>query len=263
MSERKNMPKMFDYQRRIVENEVAKIIIGNFSRNTGKTYTMACKILYDRPNLVFFVVNSDIGFISLQDKFKEIFTLNKEVYSEIENIIMDKNKIKIIFTNGEIVNIYNYRQFKTDDCIKRKIPDLLLYSDCLPINNIKAKQIISMVTMPIEDITQYFTCQSILVINVGLKDIVENKLIIKGIIDKQRTYNVEMFKQEIDIFNEYEEIFKNEEDDNKYIDWLNKEIDKLQIEFSNIQHKENTTMTREKLLNMIDKMWNMEKNIIR
>ena len=255
----KNMPKMFEYQKKIVENDKAKVIVGNFSRCAGKSYTMACKVLYDRPSLVFFVANSDNQFKSLQDKFNEIMAFDEYVKSDISCIVYLKEKIKITFTNGEITNIYNYRQFKTDNYMKRKTPDLVLYSDCLPTDNILGEQIISMVSMPINDLSRFFACQEVLVVNAGLKELYDNRLMNKECIDDSKAINEIKFKEDIDLFNEYESIFGEEIKLNK-VEWIDKQIDELMNEFSGTVKNERTTMTREKILGLIENLMKLKSN---
>ena len=254
----KNMPKMFEYQKKIVENDKAKVIVGNFSRCAGKSYTMACKILYDRPNLVLFVANSDSQFNSLQDKFKEIFTLNKEVNSDLQVISYSKERIIITFTSGEITNIYNYRQFKKDGHTIKQTPDLVLYSDYLPVDNISGKQIISIVSMPINNLKKFLGLTGVLVVNAGLKELYDNRLMNKECIDELKEGKDRFFIEDIDLFSEYESIF-GEEIISK-AEWIDNEIEKLMTEFSNVDADKNTTMTREKILGMIENLMKLKSN---
>ena len=257
----KNMPKMFEYQRKIVENTNAKMIVGNFSRNAGKSYTMACKILHNRPSLVFFVANSDSQFKSLQEKFREIFSMDREVNSELQCISHSNEKTTITFINGEIVNIYNYRKFKTDDYMHRKTPNLLLYSDCLPMDNILGEQIISMVSMPVRDLKRFFGLTGVLVVNAGLKELYENKLMNKECIDELREGKDRFFGEDIDLFNEYEMIFGKEiETKLNKIEWIDKQIEDLMNEFGGIAKNERTTMTREKVLGLIENLIKIKAN---
>lgn len=257
----KNMPTMFEYQRKIVENTSAKMIVGNFSRNTGKSYTMACKILHDRPSLVFFVANSDSQFKSLQEKFKEVFSMDRDVNSDILYFGESKAKIEITFKSGEKTIIYNYRQFKTDDSMHRKIPNLLLYSDCLPVDNIRGEQIISMVTMPVRDLKRFFGLTGVLVVNAGLKELYENKLMNKECIDELKEGKSRFFIEDIDLFNEYETIFEKEiEIKVNKIEWIDKQIEDLMNEFSGIAKNERTTMTREKILGLIENLMKLKSN---
>lgn len=257
----KNIPKMFEYQRKIVENTSAKMIVGNFSRNAGKTYTMACKVLYDRPSLVFFVANNDSQFKSLQDKFKEVFSMDRDVNSDILHLKESKVKMEITFKSGEKTIIYNYRQFKTDDYMHRKTPNLLLYSDCLPVDNILGEQIISMVSMPVRDLKRFFGLTGVLVVNAGLKELYENKLMNKERIDELKEGKDRFFISDIDLFNEYEIIFEKEiEVKINKIEWIDKQIEDLMNEFSGIVKNERTTMTREKILGLIENLMKLKSN---
>lgn len=261
MSVSKNMPTMFEYHRKIVENTSAKMIVGNFSRGAGKSYVMACKVLYDRPSLVFFVANNDSQFKSLQDKFKEVFSMDRDVNSDILYFGESKAKIEITFKSGEKTIIYNYRQFKTDDYIQRKIPNLLLYSDCLPVDNILGEQIISMVSIPVRDLKRFFGLTGVLVVNAGLKELYENKFMDKECIDELREGRDRFFGEDIDLFNEYEMIFGKEiETKLNKIEWIDKQIEDLMNEFGGIVKNEKTTMTREKVLGLIENLIKIKAN---
>lgn len=205
------MPKMFNYQKEIVENTLATTIIGNIPRGGGKDYILACKVLYERPKVSFYISMNNNQFRVLQEKFREIFNFEKRFKNEIELFHEDRNYIKLAFSNGEITEIYNYNTLEYGDKLLSTYVDMMLYSDCLPQFDIKSKKHISMVSIPYTRISNLYPCRPLKVYNINLKELIENHLTNKEWLDKHKKDDSKNFRQEFDLFGEYEEIFKEKD----------------------------------------------------
>lgn len=95
--------------------------------------------------------------------------------------------------------------------------------------------------------------------NVFFDDVIPNKDVLDNIIMPMVSNQVYIMKTIIEGYDfEYIDSGKNTEP-LTYIQWLSNEINKLQVEFSILPRKNDTTMTREKILAMIDRLWDMEK----
>lgn len=263
MSEKRLMPKMFDYQKEIVENISTTTIIGNMPRDGGKDYILACKVLYERPKTCLYMANNSCKFKTLQEKFKEIFNWENQLKDYISYYSDDRNKIKIAFNNGDICEIYNYNNIKLDDNILNNETDMALYSDCLPQFNIKSKKHIAMVSISYDGLVGLYPYKLIKVYNIGLKELIKNNLTNKTWLDEHKKDSTNNnFRQEFDLFEEYEEIF-NIQNDSKEKRNLNKDnfydiqIEELMEEYADIPKNKNTTLTRENILKQIQMLQDM------
>ena len=118
-----------------------------------------------------------------------------------------------------------------------------------------------MVTMPINDLKRFFGLTGVLVVNAGLKELYENKLMNKECIDELREGKDRFFCEDIDLFNEYEIIFGKEiEAKINKIEWIDKQIEDLMNEFSGVPKYKDTTMTREKILGLIESLTKLKSN---
>lgn len=265
MSEERIMPKMLDYQKEIVKNTIATTIIGNMSRGGGKDYILACKILYERPKVCMYMNRSVAQFRTLQEKFEEIFNTYKDIYNDIVYKNMSKDKIKIKFKNEDVIEIYNYNALKRGDKLLESNLDMMLYSDCLPQFNIKARKHIAMVSISYTWLRNLYPCKSVEVYNIKLKQLIENHLMTKEWLDTIKQEDSKLaFRQEFDLFEEYNEVFTEGKIDakNKNFDISNfydKQIEELMIEYSETPKNKNTTLTRENILKQITILQNMKK----
>lgn len=263
MSEERVMPKMFDYQKEIVENTTATTIIGNMPRGGGKDYILACKVLYERPKTCLYMNWSSAQFRTLMEKFNEIIKISKEVKNEISYFSENTNKIKIIFNNGDISEIYNYNSLKQGDKLLNTYVDMVLYSNCLPQFDIKSKKHIAMVSMSYSWLTNMYPCRAIKTYNISLRELVQNNLITKDWLDEiKKEASKTSFRQEFDLFEEYEEIFNTKKIDNlnfSYEDFYDIQIKELMQEYTEIPKNERTTLTRENILRQIKTLQDMKR----
>lgn len=246
MSERV-MPKMFKFQEDIVRNTWSKTIIGNFSRGLGKNYTIACKILYERPKKVMFVDGSTRQFLLLSEKFDEILRENGHINNLIKSIIRRDDMIKINFINGDDVHIYNYLKISQVDTY-----DMVIYNDILPNEHIESNRYLCMVSMNYKDLRNSFDCYRVALYEAGIKVGLENNLIDENFI-KEVKEDDNYFKNELDILNEYDSLFK-------YDNFYDEQIKELMIEYASTPKKENTTMTRDKILQQIKMLKDMKRD---
>lgn len=257
MREERIMPKMLDYQKEIVENISTTTIIGNIPRGGGKDYILACKVLYERPKTCLYMNWTSNQFSALREKFKEIHSTSPEMEDIISYLSEDRNKIKIVFNNGDISEIYNYNSLKQEDKLLNTYVDMILYSNCLPQFDIKSKKHIAMISMSYSWLMNMYPCRAIKIYNISLKELVQNNLMTKDCLDEIKKDTSKLnFRQEFDLFEEYEEIF-DIENDSKEKRNINKDnfydiqIEELMEEYTDIPKNRNTTLTRENILKQI------------
>lgn len=267
MSEKRIMPNMFNYQKEIVENTTATTIIGNMPRGGGKDYILACKVLYERPKTCLYMNWTSNQFGVLREKFKEIHATSLEMKDIISYLCDDRNKIKIIFNNGDISEIYNYNSLKQGDKLLNTYVDMVLYSNCLPQFDIKSKKHIAMISMSYSWLSSMYPCRAIKIYNISLKELIQNNLMTKSWLDEIRKDTSKLnFRQEFDIFEEYEEIFNTENDkeiNNLKFDkenFYDIQIEELMQEYAETPKNKTTTLTRENILKQISILQNMKKN---
>lgn len=266
MSEERIMPRMLDYQKEIVENVTSPTIIGNMSRGVGKDYILACKVLYERPKVCLYMNWTSNQFGVLRKKFKEIHNTSTEMKDTISYLSDDRNKIKIIFNNGDISEIYNYNSLKQGDKLLNIYVDMVLYSNCLPQFDIKSKKHIAMISMSYSWLINMYPCRAIKIYNISLKELMQNNLITKESLDGiKKDVSQLNFRQEFDLFGEYDEIFSDNKIDLKNTkfdtnSFYDKQIEELMIEYSETPKNRNTTLTRENILKQIKELQEMKRN---
>lgn len=266
MREERIMPRMLDYQKEIVENVTSPTIIGNMSRGGGKYYILACKVLYERPKVCLYMNWTSNQFRALIEKFKEIYNTSSEIKDTISYLSDDRNKIKIIFTNGDISEIYNYNSLKQEDKLFNTYVDMVLYSNCLPQFDIKSKKHIAMISMSYSWLMNMYPCRAIKIYNISLKELIRNNLMTKDSLDEiKKDISKLNFRQEFDLFGEYDEIFSDKETDVNNIkfdtgNFYDNQIEELMIEYSEIPKNRNTTLTRENILQQIHLLQEIKKD---
>lgn len=265
MSEKRLMPNMYDYQKEIVENTSATTIIGNMPRGGGKDYILACKVLYERPRVCLYMSWTRSQFRPLGEKLKEIFKLEKRFKNEIKLFHESEDKIKIVFNNGDITEIYSYNSLKQNDKSLNTYVDMVLYSSCLPQFDIKSKKHIAMVSISYSWLKNMYPCREIEIYNIGLRELIQNNLTTKDWLDEVKKDTSELnFRQEFDLFEEYEEIF-GVQDDNKKKSKIDKDsfydiqIEELMEEYAETPKNRNTTLTRENILKQIQMLQDIRK----
>jgi hypothetical protein len=267
VSEERIMPRMLDYQKEIVENTSSPTIIGNMSRGGGKDYILACKVLYERPKVSYYISWYGKQFTTLQEKFKEIFNMSKEIENKIKYFNTDKDKIKIEFNNGDISEIYNYNTLlKQGNILLNSTVDMVLYSNCLPQFDIKSKKHIAMLSISYSWLKNVYPCRDIEIYNISLQKLIENNLMTKEWLEKYKKNDSKVgFRQEFDLFGEYDEIFSNKETDVNNIkfdtgNFYDNQIEELMIEYSETPKNRNTTLTRENILQQIHILQEMKRD---
>lgn len=239
--------KLLPFQEEVVNDNESEIIIANFSRQLGKTFTLAMKVMKNKPNSVLFIgANTGGSFRIFSDKIQELCKSNEG----IRHVALLFNKIIIEFSSGEITTILNDCEVNRGRKEYGNL-DLILYSDVLPfVNKYKAKQHISTVSMNQRSLAGTIS-KGIKVVCAGLGDMKILGWYDEEHLKKTKEKYPDIFINEIDILNEYNLLFNNEKEVKYDSSWIDIEINKLMQEFSNVPQSDRTTMTREKILGMI------------
>ncbi|MDP4146638.1 MAG: hypothetical protein Q8936_19540, partial [Bacillota bacterium] len=224
---------------------------------------LACKVLYERPKIGFYMSMNNSQFRVLQEKLREIFNFEKRFKDEISFVHEDRKYIKLVFSNGEISEIYNYNTLKNGDELHSKEIDMVLYSDCLPQFDIRAKKHISMVSIPYTWLAKLYPCRPVKVYNVNLKQLIENHMTSEEWLSQHKKDDDKNFRKEFDLFDEYDELIIDNKicEDNKELDFSNfydMQIQELMEEYTETPKNRNTTLTRENILKQIKILQDMK-----
>lgn len=252
MREERNYQKLElrEYQKKFILDD-NHIVMGNISRNGGKTFLLMLKVLHDRPRKVLFIDDNANKFKSFGEKLKEILSMEDEIKNKIEYLSIKQNLITIRYKDGDQTEIFNY---KNEEFKHITYCDMALFNDCLPQLDIKADKYIATFSIPYPIMNIFPNRKDIGYHTVGIKELCDSQIFNIDLVDRMKKDidNDYMFYREIDIFNEYKDINNNIDEDlfNKK-DIIRQQIQKLYEEFSSIDKTEKTTIRREKVLQQI------------
>ena len=165
---------------------------------------------------------------------------------------------KILRSDGKclcISNSNNYNKY-LESILEEKRQVKIIKSDCREMELWFGGESIYITFVKINDLGN---CIGARFDNVFFDEVIPNKDVLDNIIMPMVSNQVYIMKTIIEDY-AFEYIDSNKEKEElTYIQWLDNEINKLQVEFSILPRKNDTTMTREKILGMIDKLWDMKK----
>lgn len=196
------MREMREYQQKLLKSE-SKVVMCNWDRGKGKTYSIIQKILQESGNWVFIT--------------KTCHSKQAMIYDELAKVLKDiglgyvlrtnNNKIELIIVDNKAINIY----FENSNTFRNGIRyDYIVFDD---------------EKIDLEIIRE-------VKFNKGFKQVIITTTTddFQYISDRAEPINI-----------------------NK-AEWIDKQIKELMIEFSKIRKDERTTITREKILEMIRKL---------
>jgi len=147
---------LIKYQQNVVEFKGANLIC-DWSRNAGKTFTIAKIIELNRPKNVLYIdsIGSEYnGINALYDKFIEINKLNSHAGREsgIEIKVKTATNLKLLVYNpmeeySSEVSVYALSRLEKGEIDRDTVFDYVFFAECLPYNvGVKAKQSISFIS---------------------------------------------------------------------------------------------------------------------
>lgn len=245
----------FEHQTEVI-NSCEPMIICNWARGLGKTFTIACKILNERYKNVLYV-NCPMNTVALQEKFREIGRLRLFGF-DVEKFSNDK--IILSYMDGAKAVIYSYtisnRGLHTDSY------DLIVFDGILPFKmDCIAKQVISMVTINNYDKKLQRLYPYNRIYEYDYKYGIEQQLLDKNMMDKMQ--DNPKFYDEFAILSKpdsalidnqysdrYNEVFSAYKVDgsNKF---LMESLAKLELEYDKVPQTKDTVLTRQNLMSMI------------
>ena len=147
---------LIQYQQDVVEFKGDNLIC-DWSRNAGKTFTIAKIIELNRPKNVLYIdsIGSEYnGINALYDKFIEINKLNSHAGREsgIEIKVKTATNLKLLVYNpmeeySSEVSVYALSRLEKGEIDRGTVFDYVFFAECLPYNvGVKAKQSISFIS---------------------------------------------------------------------------------------------------------------------
>ena len=190
------------WQKDIVEDE-SKIIMANISRGGSKTFILANKVLYEKPNIVLYISNSK-ELKLFEEQFNEIFKLDDDIRESVEYFECNPTHILIRFKTKATIMIYK------EDTIPKDVEiDMVLFDDCLPQLDIKADNYVSIFTIKYP-IMNLFNCRKYISYYViGIKKLEESGYLTKEQIkDTKQDIGELDFDKYFDLCDEYKKMFE-------------------------------------------------------
>lgn len=247
--------KLFDYQEEFI-NAKEKLVIGNFARGLGKTFSLVNKIIKEKPKRVLWISPSyRICANNFHINIRNIENISYDVikgYANIEYNYNLKNKTFIKFIG-------------INESVKGEKADLVIIEDCIFENDkiikdlysiCNCKQIIYTLTENNSDKhlnKMYYNARIIEVdgftaINKNVFNLNKSKLFDMddesyfnefAILDDK---NSDKFATILDFFKEYK----------SKTNWFKEKIKELQNEYDSTPRCKNTLMTRKDIINLME-----------
>lgn len=193
-----------EWQSDIVRDE-SKIIMANISRGGSKSFILANKVIYEKPETALYINCNSNGLRHFRDCFIEIFQLDDEIKDSL-SYWFDSEKLFIKFKTGETTTIYDRKSAPQDIEI-----EIALFDDGLPELDVNAKKYVSAFTIKYP-IMNLFNCRKDISYHViGIKKLEESGYLTKKQIQDTRARLGELnFDKWFDLCNEYKEMFKED-----------------------------------------------------
>lgn len=209
------------YQDKMLNSE-KEIVICNWERGDGKTYSIFKKILQDKNGKYLYI--SKFTFMALQDYFKEYVNENNNILSYCN---LSKDKTIIEFKNGNTIQVYYIKpssEFKGQRNIK------IAFCDECYIDKIYIDTILK--PMDVKQVYMMFTNDNI--------EYIDSRKINTEQETMKKCFNIAKYDKTMNTF-------------------IDANIIKLIDEFSKVPMNEKTTMTRNSILDMIGKLQALRK----
>lgn len=262
-----NKIKLLDFQKVVSFKDAKQALICNWARGLGVSFTIIGTILNERPQkaVVFSITEQKLSV--LHNKLSECKKSNYISDEDIQKIDFGKDKIFIMYANGDVSTIYNGYALNQNESINCEY----LFFDGIypvPISYINAKKVVAFIHENNYDhhLEKKFNNAFVSVINEDYKTLLKHDLISECILEQT--------KERSDWYNEYAimdkpkkqqdiEIDYNKKPDRKYELYMSYPINdyakkflidtlaELENEYDNVEKNKDTVLTRKNLLNMI------------
>jgi len=200
---------LIQYQQDVVEFKGDNLIC-DWSRNAGKTFTIAKIIELNRPKNVLYIdsIGSEYnGINALYDKFIEINKLNSHVGREsgIEIKVKTATNLKLLVYNpmeeySSEVSVYALSRLLKGEIDRDTVFDYVFFAECLPYNvGVKAKQSISFISYNDKDewLERFYpNCK---ISKIDHRPLVEVGLLSQNMVDSCKESNYKKFCNEFAI----------------------------------------------------------------
>ena len=200
---------LIQYQQDVVEFKGNNLIC-DWSRNAGKTFTIAKIIELNRPKNVLYIdsIGSEYnGINALYDKFIEINKLNSHVGREsgIEIKVKTATNLKLLVYNpmeeySSEVSVYALSRLLKGEIDRDTVFDYVFFAECLPYNvGVKAKQSISFISYNDKDewLERFYpNCK---ISKIDHRPLVEVGLLSQNMVDSCKESNYKKFCNEFAI----------------------------------------------------------------
>lgn len=152
-----NISKLLKHQQEVVDFEGENLIC-DWTRGSGKTFTIAKIIELNKPENVLYinnVGNNYESFNTLCDKFKDININTLKDKSDCDTIIEVKTKTSTkleLFVHDQTnfsseINVYSLKSLRNGDIDKNTVFDYVFFAECLPYNvGVKSVKSISFIS---------------------------------------------------------------------------------------------------------------------
>ena len=147
------IPKLLKHQQEAVDFEGANLIC-DWTRNSGKSFTIAKIIELKKPENVLYIDNIGSNYESfntLCDKFKDINSLDKTGIPIIEVKKKTPTKLTLLIHDpvdySSEVNVYSLKSLHNGDVENNIVFDYVFFAECLPYNlGVKSLKSISFIS---------------------------------------------------------------------------------------------------------------------
>jgi hypothetical protein len=205
---------LLQYQQDVIKFEGENLIC-DWTRNSGKTFTIAKIIELNKPENVLYIDN--IGSISsslntLCDKFAEINKSNENAGRDTSIEVKIKTSMKLeILVHDQVdysseVNVYTLKSLRNGEVKKDMVFDYVFFAECLPYNlGVNAKQSISFISYNDSDewLERFYpNCK---ISKSDYRPLVEVGLLTHKMVDGCKEHNYKKFLNEYAILDKYNE----------------------------------------------------------
>lgn len=256
---RENVLKILkDYQKEFVLSD-KNIVIGNFSRGAGKSFTLLSKVIYEQPKVCFYV--SKFPFRLLEEHIKNVrVMINTDDKKYIKQVYMPNPTLFVIeYSDGNKTEIWDYiNKNSTRGIIKPNVCDIAVFDEVLPILNIQSRKYISCISTSANLTSLYpsYLLSSTDIITCGVSKLIKDKLSTTERIEShKKNVSVRTFYNEIDILYEYDDMFE----DNSMIKLIDEQIKDIMNDFKNTTNDK--TIRKRDLLTMVKDLIKIKEDL--
>jgi hypothetical protein len=261
---------MYDFQRAIQIKSGRDTLICNWAKGLGATFTIMSTILEERPFSVLYFRFQNDGLKTLNEKYHEIIKLFDNLKSIIREYNYSKEKIEIIYSNGQKTTIHNWYMLPIEYGVRQF--DYIIYDGLLPspLRDIHTNRTLSFVTINNYNnhLEKMFGDKTVIVLNEDYTTGMNCGLFSKNMIEKiKEDYSKsdiwfnnfdllskppENKKEVINLStNRKYELYQSYAVDNPSKRFIIDSLIGLEEEYDNIDKTKDTVLTRKNLLDMI------------